>query len=109
MGFNIVPPWIVLLLHALGLSAALQRVCVCSVRVTLRILPACAIILYLLSVSVYVRKPVGVEDSPKHPEVSPKRVTKRRLQVEHRFGAFWDHATDKLVLERVDRRKEREG
>ena len=37
------------------------------------------------------------EDSPKHPEVSPKRVTKRRLQVEHRFGAYWDRAADNLV------------
>ena len=99
MGFNIVPPWIVLLLHAVGLSAALQRVCVCNVHVTLRILLACAIILDLSSVSVYVRKLAGVEDSPKHPTVSPKRVTKRRLQVEHRFGAFWDRAANNLVSE----------
>ena len=48
------------------------------------------------------------EDTPKHPEVSPKRVTKRRLQVEHRFGAYWDRAADNLVLEQVDRRTESE-
>ena len=46
---------------------------------------------------------------PKHPEVSPKRVTKRRLQVEHRFGAYWDHAADNLVSQQVDRRSEKEG
>ena len=35
-------------------------------------------------------------------------MTKRRLQVEHRFGAYWDRATDNLVSELVDRRTESE-
>ena len=60
-------------LHALGLSAALQRMCVCSVHVTLRFLPAYAIILYLLSISVCGRKPAGTEETPKQSKESPTK------------------------------------